>query len=212
MNNNGTISGKIATEPVLNHRFRGENFYYFDVESTRLSGTKDVVPVTVSEHLLKEMDLGIGKRVKITGQFRSYNLREGDKSKLILRLFANEICADDRTEGDVNYITLTGWICKPVILRETPLKREISDILLAVHRPCGKSDYIPCICWGRNARFADGIEVGTHIKITGCIQSREYRKRISEDEYETKTAYEVSISKLEVIEGEECKDQVADAE
>ena len=199
MNNNGTISGKIATEPVLNHRFRGENFYYFDVESTRLSGTKDVVPVTVSEHLLKEMDLGIGKRVKITGQFRSYNLREGDKSKLILRLFANEICADDRTEGNVNYITLTGWICKPVILRETPLKREISDILLAVHRPCGKSDYIPCICWGRNAIFAEGLEVGTRVRIVGRIQSREYLKKLSEVESEKRTAYEVSIGKVEVV-------------
>ena len=199
MNNNATISGKIATEPVLNHRFRGENFYYFDVESTRLSGTKDVVPVTVSEHLLKEMDLGIGKRVKITGQFRSYNLREGDKSKLILRLFANEICADDRTEGNVNYITLTGWICKPVILRETPLKREISDILLAVHRPCGKSDYIPCICWGRNAIFAEGLEVGTRVRIVGRIQSREYLKKLSEVESEKRTAYEVSIGKVEVV-------------
>ena len=199
MNNNGTISGKIATEPVLNHRFRGENFYYFDVESTRLSGTKDVVPVTVSEHLLKEMDLGIGKRVKITGQFRSYNLREGDKSKLILRLFANEICADDRTEGDVNYITLTGWICKPVILRETPLKREISDILLAVHRPYGKSDYIPCIVWGRNARYASTLDVGTQISVHGRIQSRIYQKRINETLSEVRTAYEVSVDWLEEV-------------
>ena len=196
MNNNGTISGKIATDPVLNHRFRGENFYYFEVESTRLSGTKDVVPVTVSEHLLKEMDLGIGKRVKITGQFRSYNLREGDKSKLILRLFANEICADDRTEGDVNYITLTGWICKPVILRETPLKREISDILLAVHRPCGKSDYIPCICWGRNARYASTLDVGTQINVHGRIQSRIYQKRINDTLTEVRVAYEVSMDWL----------------
>lgn len=196
MNNNGTISGKIATEPVLNHRFRGENFYYFDLESARLSGTKDVVPVTVSEHLLKEMDLGIGKRVKITGQFRSYNLREGDKSKLILRLFANEICADDRTEGDVNYITLTGWICKPVILRETPLKREISDILLAVHRPCGKSDYIPCICWGRNARHASTLDVGTRINSHGRIQSRIYQKRINDTLTEARVAYEVSMDWL----------------
>ena len=196
MNNNGTISGKIATEPVLNHRFRGENFYYFDVESTRLSGTKDVVPVTISERLLKEMDLGIGKRVKITGQFRSYNLREGDKSKLILRLFANEICADDRTEGDVNYITLTGWICKPVILRETPLKREISDILLAVHRPCGKSDYIPCICWGRNARYASTLDVGTRINLHGRIQSRIYQKRINDTLTEVRVAYEVSMDWL----------------
>lgn len=196
MNNNGTISGKIATEPVLNHRFRGENFYYFDVESTRLSGTKDVVPVTVSEHLLKEMDLGIGKRVKITGQFRSYNLREGDKSKLILRLFANEICADDRTEGDVNYITLTGWICKPVIFRETPLKREISDILLAVHRPCGKSDYIPCVCWGRNARYASTLDVGMQINAHGRIQSRIYQKRINDTLAEARVAYEVSMDWL----------------
>ena len=199
MNNNGTISGKIATEPVLNHRFRGENFYYFDVESTRLSGTKDVVPVTISERLLKEMDLGIGKRVKITGQFRSYNLREGDKSKLILRLFANEICADDRTEGDVNYITLTGWICKPVILRETPLKRKISDILLAVHRPYGKSDYIPCICWGRNARRISMLNVGTQISIHGRIQSRIYQKRINENLSEARTAYEVSVDWLEEV-------------
>lgn len=196
MNNNATISGKIATELVLNHRFRGENFYYFDVESTRLSGTKDVVPVTISERLLKEMDLGIGKRVKITGQFRSYNLREGDKSKLILRLFANEICADDRTEGNVNYITLTGWICKPVILRETPLKREISDILLAVHRPCGKSDYIPCICWGRNARYASTLDVGTRINSHGRIQSRIYQKRINDTLTEVRVAYEVSMDWL----------------
>lgn len=199
MNNNGTISGKIATDPVLNHRFRGENFYYFEVESTRLSGIKDVVPVTVSEHLLKEMDLGIGKRVKITGQFRSYNLREGDKSKLILRLFANEICADDRTEGNVNYITLTGWICKPVILRETPLKREISDVMLAVHRPYDKSDYIPCIAWGRNARRISMLDVGTQISIHGRIQSRIYQKRINENLSEVRTAYEVSVDWLKEV-------------
>ena len=210
---NTVIISGVLSEVKKSHHVYGEEFYEGMVSVPRSSGAIDTIPVLISERLINPVECE-GKSIQVFGQFRSYNRHEGDKNRLVLSVFAREVSFVEEGNEKVksNQIFLDGYICKPPVYRETPFGREIADMLLAVNRSYGKSDYIPCICWGRNARFADGIEVGTHIKITGRIQSREYRKRISEDEYETKTAYEVSISKLEVIDGEECKDQVADAE
>lgn len=220
-NNSAYISGVIAEKFCYSHQIYGEKFYTSTVDVERKSGVIDSVPIMVSERLADVgslligdgdvTDKWVGERVYIYGQFRSFNKHDGNRNHLILHLFAREFFIDN-TEYDDNSIELDGFICKEPIYRKTPYGREICDILLAVNRPYRKSDYIPCICWGRNARFASGLEVGTRLKVQGRIQSREYFKEISEGYSERRTAYEVSISQMEVVESEECKDQVADAE
>ena len=156
----------------------------------------------VSERLFPVKENYIGREICVHGQFRSYNRHEENRNRLVLSLFVREMSfLEEVAETDIkpNYIFLDGYICKPPIYRKTPLGREIADILLAVNRPYGKSDYIPCICWGRNARYADSFSVGSHVQVWGRIQSREYQKKLSESEYEKRTAYEVSVSKLEYI-------------
>lgn len=207
--NNAYISGVIAEEFCYSHEIYGEKFYASTVDVERKSGVIDSVPIMVSERLADVgsllvgygavTDKWVGKRVYIYGNFRSYNKHIGDRRHLILHLFARELfCIDDEGYDD-NSIELDGFICKKPIYRNTPNKREICDILLAVNRPYGKSDYIPCICWGRNARFVSGLEVGTRLKVQGRIQGREYVKKLSEVESEKRTAYEVSIGKVEVV-------------
>ena len=135
------------------------------------------------------------------GQFRSYNRHEENKNKLVLSVFVREVNlleSEDEIQRP-NSIFLDGYICKEPVYRKTPLGREIADLLLAVNRPYGKSDYIPCICWGRNARFAESFAIGGHIQLWGRIQSREYQKKIDENEYEKRIAYEVSVSKMEYL-------------
>lgn len=200
-NNQVTLSGEIVRNFEFSHEVFGEGFYTAMLASERTSGQKDIIPVMVSERLINisEEEGWIGQKVNISGQFRSFNKHEEKKNRLMLYVFANEFIPEDEIDNS-NYIFLDGYICKPPIYRETPLGREIADILLAVNRPYGKSDCIPCICWGRNAIFASGLEVGTRLQIEGRIQSREYQKRISETESETRLAYEVSISKLTVVE------------
>lgn len=221
-NNNACMSGVIAEEFRYSHQIFGEKFYTSTVDVKRKSGVIDSVPIMVSERLADVgsllvgdgavTDKWVGERVYIYGQFRSFNKHDGNRNHLILSLFAREFYRISDSEYDENSIELDGFICKEPIYRKTPYGREICDILLAANRPFGKSDYIPCICWGRNARFASGLEVGTRLKVQGRIQSREYFKEISEGYSERRTAYEVSISQMEVVESEECKDQVADAE
>ncbi len=176
-----------------------------DISVDRLSDSTDIIPVMVSERLLDVSDDYKGLKISITGQFRSYNRHEEKKNKLVLSVFAREIeFVDDIEESaKTNQIFLDGYICKAPIYRKTPLGREIADLLLAVNRPYGKSDYIPCICWGRNARYASTFEVGSRCAVWGRIQSREYMKKISEDQLERRTAYEVSVSKLEIVEEEQ---------
>lgn len=205
VNNQVTISGEIVSEFKFSHELYGEKFYLMDVEVPRLSGSSDKIPVMVSERLVDVEQDFMGVKVKVEGQFRSYNRHEEKKNRLVLSVFAREIELVDEIERSEksNQIYLDGFICKEPVYRETPLGREIADILIAVNRPYGKSDYIPCICWGRNARFASGLEVGTRCSVWGRIQSREYNKKISETEVEKKTAYEVSINKMEVLEDEE---------
>lgn len=201
-NNLVTLNGEIISEFYFTHEVRGEKFYQFSLVVGRLSGDCDIIPITVSERLLDVTKSHFGKFATITGQFRSFNLREEEKTRLLLSVFARDIeISDDPSPVDsVNYITLEGYICKKPEYRKTPLGREIADILLAVNRPYGKSDYIPCIMWGRNARFADTLEVGQRLNIKGRIQSREYKK-VLEVGVETRTAYEVSVSSVELLEG-----------
>lgn len=198
-NNQVSIAGEVMTDFEYSHEVFGEGFYVVKVRVERLSESYDVIPVMVSERLLDVKEDYKGKYIEATGQFRSYNRHEENRNRLVLSVFAREvkICDSDYISTKPNYIFLDGYICKAPIYRKTPLGREIADLLLAVNRPYGKSDYIPCICWGRNARFAEKFNVGEHIQIWGRIQSREYQKKISETEVEKRVAYEVSVSKLE---------------
>lgn len=211
-NNRVTVSGEIVSNFEFSHEVYGEGFYTAMLASERKSTVKDVLPIIVSDRLVDVKAEWIGRFVKVSGQFRSYNKHEGDKKHLQLSVFVREFEEDAFENGepgtshDGNIISLDGFICKTPIYRKTPLGREIADMLIAVNRPYGKSDYIPCIAWGRNARFAENLEVGTRLRIEGRIQSREYQKKISDEETETRTAYEVSISKMEVVEDEQSED------
>lgn len=194
--------GEIVSDFTFSHEIFGEGFYMVDVRVERLSDSMDIIPLMVSERLLDVNGDYKGMYIVVNGQFRSYNRHEERKNKLVLSVFAREIeFVDELGENTKsNQIYLDGYICKEPIYRKTPLGREIADLLLAVNRPYGKSDYIPCICWGRNARFASGFEVGARCAVWGRIQSREYMKKISEEQLEKRVAYEVSVSKLELIE------------
>lgn len=198
-NNQVTIMGKVATEFSFSHEVFGEGFYMVEVEVKRLSNSEDRIPLMISERLIDVTQDYTGEYIMVHGQFRSYNRHEEQKNRLVLSVFVREISfMEEEPDGTkTNSIWLDGYICKEPIYRKTPLGREIADFLLAVNRPYGKSDYIPCICWGRNARYASGFEVGEHVQLLGRIQSREYVKRISDTETEKRIAYEVSVSKLE---------------
>lgn len=215
-NNMVTISGKVASNMKFSHEVYGEGFYYFMLEVPRLSECSDKIPVTISERLVTKENLSIGSVVEIEGQFRSYNSYNNEGNRLILTVFAREInfLDDEKKIKNPNQIYLNGYICKRPVYRTTPFGREITDILLAVNRPYNKSDYIPCIAWGRNARYCEGLTVGDNIKIWGRIQSREYQKKINTEDIITKVAYEVSISKMEVAsennssdDSEECNEE-----
>lgn len=198
-NNRVSIVGEIVSDFRYSHQVYGEGFYIVDVAVSRLSELSDIIPLMVSERLVDVSENCIGRLVETSGQFRSYNRHEGQKNKLVLSVFVREWeFVDENPEaGKTNQIYLDGFICKAPIYRKTPLGREIADLLIAVNRPYGKSDYIPCIAWGRNARFASSFEVGGKIQVWGRVQSREYVKKISEEEMEKHIAYEVSVSKLE---------------
>lgn len=195
-NNEARLVGFVADNLEYSHSVHQESFYKVLVSSFRISENKDEIMVTISERLIADLDLEIGTQIDVRGQFRSYNNYSGEGSKLVLTLFAREIYV---TEGEcINEIYLNGYICKPALFRTTPFGREIADVLIAVNRAYGKSDYIPCIAWGRNAKFAQTLPVGTNIKVWGRMQSRKYQKKLDEENIIEKTAYEVSISKMEV--------------
>lgn len=203
-NNQVNIAGEIVGEFILSHSVFGENFYMLEISVNRLSNSYDIIPLMISERLIDVDQDYRGQFIEATGQFRSYNRHEENRNRLVLSVFVREVELFDEEQDfeQPNHIFLDGFICKPPIYRKTPLGREIADLLLAVNRPYGKSDYIPCICWGRNARYAEKFQVGGHIQLWGRIQSREYQKKISEIDMERRTAYEVSVSKLEYIEKE----------
>ena len=201
-NNQVSIVGEIISDFQYSHEVYGEGFYMVEVAVSRLSNFSDYIPLMISERLIDTSQSYIGQKVYVTGQFRSYNRHEELKNRLVLSVFVRgiEFIEEETEEMKSNQILLDGYICKDPIYRKTPLGREIADLLVAVNRSYGKSDYIPCICWGRNARFAARFEVGVHVQIWGRIQSREYVKRLNEDEVEKRTAYEVSVSKIEYME------------
>ena len=215
-NNHLSLIGKVTSDKTFSHETYGEKFYSFDLEVVRLSENSDIIPITISERLLPEVNLAIGTKLAIDGQFRSYNNYENEKNRLILTVFAKDVVEvkDETEEQDpkaTNEIVLVGYLCKKPIYRQTPFGREIADILLAVNRAYNKSDYIPCISWGRNARFCQNMEVGTEVKIVGRVQSRNYEKKHEDGSVETRVAYEVSVASMEVVD-EENMDSTTDNE
>ena len=211
-NNHLTLVGKVTSEKVFSHEIYGEKFYIFNLEIPRLSGSADIIPITISDRLIVGGIIDVGNKVSIKGQFRSYNSYEGEKSRLVLTVFAKDIEPLVETEAEknivrtdivTNEVVLIGYICKKPIYRKTPFGREIADILLAVNRAYNKSDYIPAIAWGRNARFCENIEVGTEVKVLGRIQSRNYEKKHEDGTVEQRIAYEVSLGSLEIIKADE---------
>ena len=222
-NNYLTLVGRVTSEKSFSHEIYGERFYSFDLSIPRLSGSEDIIPVTVSERIINDEMMSIGNKLLVKGQFRSYNSYENEKNRLILTVFAKDIerieevtqeseekneensASNEMVKKDTvtNEVVLIGYICKKPIYRQTPFGREIADLLLAVNRAYNKSDYIPSIAWGRNARFCQNLEVGTEVKIVGRIQSRNYEKKYEDGTVVKKVAYEVSIGSLEVIKQEE---------
>ena len=209
-NNYLTLVGKVTGEKRFSHEIYGEKFFIFDLVISRLSGNSDIIPITVSERLIKDDTLKENKRLLVKGQFRSYNSYENEKNRLILTVFAKDLREVKEEENEdnemvkkdmiTNEVVLIGYMCKKPIYRQTPFGREIADILLAVNRAYNKSDYIPCIAWGRNARFCQNLEVGTQVKIVGRVQSRAYEKKYEDGTSEMRIAYEVSVGSLEIIE------------
>ena len=210
-NNYLTLVGKVTGEKRFSHEIYGEKFYVFDLEIPRLSGNADIIPITVSERIATDEMLTEGKNLLVKGQFRSYNSYDTQKNRLILTVFAKDVIeVEEKPEDEdnemvkkdmvTNEVVLIGYICKKPIYRQTPCGREIADILLAVNRAYNKSDYIPCIAWGRNARFCQNLEVGTKVKLVGRVQSRTYEKKYEDGTVENRVAYEVSVGSLEIIE------------
>lgn len=200
-NNKVRLIGQILIDFKIDHQVYGENFYSTYIVVKRLSDNVDILPLTVSERLLNMSENYKGRTVSVSGQFRSYNQREGTKNTVKLSVFAREIkLVDDLGEGiETNTILLDGYICKKPVYRKTPFGREVADVFLAVNRQYKKCDYIPCVAWGRAARYVSNLNVGDHLRVEGRIQSREYQKRLAEAKTETRVAYEVSISKLEMV-------------
>ena len=217
-NNYLTLVGKVTGEKKYSHEIYGEKFYVFDLSIPRLSGNADIIPITVSERIVNDDMLAIGKKLLVKGQFRSYNSYENERNRLILTVFAKDIVEleenEEQEENELtkkdqvtNEVILIGYICKKPIYRQTPFGREIADILLAVNRAYNKSDYIPSIAWGRNARFCQNIEVGTQVKIVGRVQSRTYEKKFEDGTSQTRVAYEVSIGSLEIINQDDASEE-----
>ena len=224
-NNHIILVGKVTSEKKFSHEIYGEKFYIFDLSVPRLSGNSDIIPITISERLITDEMLTEGNKLLIKGQFRSYNSYENERNKLILTVFAKDVEeikeAEEQEESDIvkkdettNEVVLIGFVCKKPIYRQTPFGREIADLLLAVNRAYNKSDYIPTIAWGRNARFCQNLEVGAQVKIIGRVQSRQYEKKYEDGTSEMKVAYEVSICSLELIneEGNEKKEETENQE
>lgn len=209
-NNYLTLVGKVTGEKKFSHEIYGERFYVFNLEIARLSGNADIIPITVSERIITDEMLTQGKTLLVKGQFRSYNSYDNEKNRLILTVFAKDVIEVEESQEDeenemvkkdtvTNEVVLVGYICKKPIYRQTPFGREIADILLAVNRAYNKSDYIPTIAWGRNARFCQNLEVGTKVKLVGRVQSRMYEKKHEDGTVENRVAYEVSVGSLEIV-------------
>lgn len=204
-NNKIYLEGEIVSDLEFSHKMYGEGFYTFLLQVPRLSEAKDKLSITISERLLTDFDFKVGGSCIVEGQLRSYNKFLDGANRLILTVFARNIQVCEEKSKNPNQIYLDGYICKKPVYRTTPFGREISDMLVAVNRPYNKSDYIPTIAWGRNSRFCKDLEIGDNIKIWGRLQSREYQKKIDDDNIIKKIAYEVSISKMEMASKEGLK-------
>ncbi len=212
LNNKGQLVGVIASENSSHYEVEGEVFHEILLNVSRLSSVVDTIPVTISDKLVKSknIDLSEGKKLAITGEFRSYNKIVEGRSKLCLHFFVKDFKEEVEVDAqEANTVELTGFICKPPVYRETPFKREICDVLLAINRPAGKSDYIPCILWGRNARFMKDAPVGTKLNLIGRMQSRGYKKTLLNGDVEERTAYEVSCQSVAIVEDERKDEQTA---
>ncbi|HBG3259061.1 TPA: single-stranded DNA-binding protein [Clostridioides difficile] len=198
-NNVVNLRGELDNKLEFSHEIFGEKFYNMKIKINRLSDSFDILPMTVSERLLQDIDLDKQNLVNIVGQLRSYNKTLNNKNRLVLTVFVREIKSIDEENKDPNSIFLDGYVCKEPVYRKTPLGREITDLLVAINRPYNKSDYIPSIVWGRNAKFAKNLKVGDRIQLWGRVQSREYEKKIDENNVVKKMAYEVSISKIKKL-------------
>ena len=198
-NNRAYVAGEVISAPVFSHEVLGERFYDVVLSVRRLSDRADEIPVTVSDRLMQDAPLEVGTRLGVSGQLRSYNKQADGRSKLVLRVFAREL--DDGESDTPNRIELEGYVCKPPVYRTTPFRREICDMLLAVNRAYNKSDYIPAIAWGRNAKYAGEFAVGDKVAVSGRIQSRTYQKVLPDGSTEERVAYEVSVSQLERVDG-----------
>ena len=198
-NNRAYVAGEVISAPVFSHEVLGERFYDVVLSVKRLSDRADEIPVTVSDRLMQDASLEVGTRLGVSGQLRSYNKQADGRSKLVLRVFAREL--DDGESDTPNRIELEGYVCKPPVYRTTPFRREICDMLLAVNRAYNKSDYIPAIAWGRNAKYAGEFAVGDKVAVSGRIQSRTYQKGLPDGSTEERVAYEVSVSQLERVDG-----------
>ncbi|EQF23064.1 OB-fold nucleic acid binding domain protein [Clostridioides difficile CD160] len=198
-NNVVNLRGELENKLEFSHEIFGEKFYSMKIKINRLSDSFDILPMTVSERLLQDIDLDKQNLVNVVGQLRSYNKTLNNKNRLVLTVFAREIKSIDEENKDPNSIFLDGYVCKEPVYRKTPLGREITDLLVAINRPYNKSDYIPSIVWGRNAKFAKNLKVGDRIQLWGRVQSREYEKKIDENNVIKKMAYEVSISKIKKL-------------
>ena len=218
-NNYLTLVGKVTGEKKFSHEIYGEKFYVFNLEIARLSGNADIIPITVSERIITDEMLMQGKQLLVKGQFRSYNSYDNEKNRLILTVFAKDVVEveenNEEEENEMakkdtvtNEVVLVGYICKKPIYRQTPFGREIADVLLAVNRAYNKSDYIPTIAWGRNARFCQNLEVGTKVKLVGRVQSRMYEKKHEDGTVENRVAYEVSIGSLEIVDEDDTENKV----
>lgn len=201
-NNKIELCGVIASVPELNHKTYGENFYGFRLSCSRKSTEKDMLPIIVSDRLVEIKDLQVGKKISVKGQVRTFNKHiSDDKRKLLIMVFARDVReVEEESESAPefnNNVKLSGYICKPPVYRVTPKGREIADVLIAVNRLYGKADYIPCITWGRNARYTGNLDVGTHVDVEGRLQSREYTKKLDDGTEEIRTAYEISVSRIE---------------
>ena len=218
-NNYLTLVGKVTGEKKFSHEIYGEKFYVFNLEIARLSGNADIIPITVSERIITDEMLMQGKQLLVKGQFRSYNSYDNEKNRLILTVFAKDVVEleenNEEEENEMakkdtvtNEVVLVGYICKKPIYRQTPFGREIADVLLAVNRAYNKSDYIPTIAWGRNARFCQNLEVGTKVKLVGRVQSRMYEKKHEDGTVENRVAYEVSIGSLEIVDEDDTENKI----
>ena len=193
------LRGELGEELAFSHEIFGEKFYSAKIKIHRLSDTYDILPITISERLLQEIDLNKNNLVDVVGQLRSYNKNIDNRNKLVLTVFARELNLVKEEAKDPNSIFLDGYICKDPIYRKTPLGREITDLLVAINRPYNKSDYIPSIVWGRNAKFAKNLELGDRVQMWGRVQSRDYEKKLEDGTIEKRVAYEVSISKIKKL-------------